>query len=128
MNGLSHLSFGHLPSPKEREDVATAFRWGQIIFLIGIFVLLLFQNSNAQTKTVADYLQVTGYVKDMGTISFTDDASSIYASTLIHNRIDLKIKPVSSFTIAAGLRTRVLISEYQNLYPGFASNILPIMA
>jgi len=83
-------------------------------------VMLSFLFSGAQNKTVSDYLQVTGYVKDMATISFTDDVNSMYASSLIHNRIDLKIKPVSQLTIAAGLRTRVFISEYQNLVPGFA--------
>ncbi len=82
--------------------------------------VLTFHFSMAQKKTVADYLQVTGYVKDMGTISFTNDVDAMTAANLLHNRIDLKIKPVSSFSIVAGLRTRVLISQYQNLVPGFA--------
>ena len=56
----------------------------------------------------------------MGTVSFADNLDGAYASTLIHNRIDLKIKPVKGLIIAASLRNRVLISEYQNLIPGFA--------
>jgi len=82
--------------------------------------VMSFLCSGAQNKTVSDYLQVSGYVKDMGTLSFTNDINSIYPSSLLHNRIDLKIKPVSHFSIVAGLRTRILVSDYQNLVPNFA--------
>jgi hypothetical protein len=80
---------------------------------------------HAQTKTAADYISVTGYIKFMGSLNFVDDVNSIYATTLIHNRIDLKIKPGKGFTIAASERTRILTSEYQNLVPGFAQLYSP---
>ncbi|HWB63945.1 MAG TPA: hypothetical protein VG603_10570, partial [Chitinophagales bacterium] len=89
-------------------------RYGMLAMLF-----FAFQPGWGQSKTVSDYLQVNGYIKDLGSVSFVDNANTLYASSLFHNRIDLKIKPVSSFTIAVGMRNRVFISEYQHLVPDF---------
>jgi hypothetical protein len=81
--------------------------------------LLPAQDSLTATKKVSDYLIVTGYIKNMGTLNFAGDANTLYGTYLVHNRIDIKIMPAKGFTIAAGLRSRILLSEYQNLIPGF---------
>lgn len=82
------------------------------------FFLLCFLLS-AQRKPVSDYLSVRGYIKNLGIISFVEDGSTLNATSLYHNRINLKIHPVSSFTIAAELRTRLFISEQQKFMPDY---------
>lgn len=75
--------------------------------------------ATTQAKTATDYISVRGYMKNLGIINFTDNASSMYATNLYHNRVNLKIYPVSSFTIAAEVRTRLFISEQQRFMPDY---------
>jgi hypothetical protein len=83
------------------------------------FFCMLFFICDAQRKKVSDYLTVNGYIKYLGSFNFVDNIGSLTPSTLLHNRINLKIRPVSQFTIGAEFRTRLLISDQQKLYPGF---------
>lgn len=66
-------------------------------------------------------LVVNGYVKDMQAISFNKDFRSSVSSGLIHNRINLKWKPVTNITIVTELRNRVFWGEEVKLMPHFAS-------
>ena len=83
------------------------------------FFLFQFCFSNAQSKTWTDYVSINGYVKELSTIGFAKDGSTFGLSHLIHNRINLSIKPVSHFTIFAALRTRILISTEPLQVPCF---------
>lgn len=88
-------------------------------FLSLCFFSLSFYFSMAQGKTFADYVSINGYIKELSTIAFVQDGSTFSLSHLIHNRINLSIKPVSHFTIFAALRTRILISNEPLEVPGF---------
>ena len=83
------------------------------------FGSLTFHFSFAQAKTVSDYISVNGYIKDLSTVAFVTDVSTLTPYTLLHNRINLKIKPVNHLTIVMEERTRLLLSNEQVLVPGF---------
>ena len=67
------------------------------------------------------HVMVHGYIKDMQVLSFNKDFKNAISSGLIHNRINLKWKPVSNITIVTELRNRVFWGEEVRLTPGFAS-------
>ncbi|MCW5908009.1 MAG: hypothetical protein KIS94_09135 [Chitinophagales bacterium] len=88
-------------------------------FTIAFAFFLLCLSISAQRKPVSDYLSVRGYIKNLGIINFVEDGNTLNATSLYHKRVNLKIHPVSSFTIAAELRTRLFISEQQKLLPTY---------
>lgn len=90
---------------------------------ITILFLLFYTVGLAQRKPVSDYVSVNGYIKNLAIVSFVKDGSTLSATSLFHNRVNLKIKPVSSFTIAAELRTRLFISEQQKLMPDYGKQL-----
>ena len=95
-------------------------RWFTYLRIACLFIsIVLSMFLGAQKKTVADYLTVNGYIKDLSTVSFLGEANTLNPSTLLHNRINIKIKPVRNLTIAVEERTRLLISNNQVLSPGF---------
>ena len=92
-------------------------------FLVFLLLISFCQLVKAQKKPVADYLQVRGYIKNLGIISFTDNSSTMSSTSLYHNRLNLRIRPVSSFTIAAEFRTRLFISEQQRFIPDYGKQL-----
>ncbi len=86
-----------------------------LVFAFFLFSLLL----SAQRKPVSDYLSVRGYIKNLGIINFVEDGNTLNATSLYHNRINLKIHPVSSFTIAAELRHTAFHQEQQKFMPDY---------
>ena len=94
--------------------------WGKYICMVLLLQgLTSFQSLSAQAKTVSDYISVNGYIKDLATVAFAGDVNSLTPYNLLHNRINLKIKPVNHLTIAVEERTRLLLSNEQVLIPGF---------
>ncbi len=86
-----------------------------ILFFFLLFSFIL----SAQRKLVSEYVSVNGYIKNLGIINFVKDGSTLNATSLYHNRINLKIKAFSSLTITAELRTRLFISDQQILMPDY---------
>ncbi len=90
---------------------------------IAILLLLLYADVFAQRKPASDFVSVNGYIKNLAIVSFVKSGQTLTATSLYHNRINLKIKPISSFTIAAELRTRLFISEQQKLMPDYGKQL-----
>lgn len=86
------------------------------IFLI-IFCKLLKAEVDS-TKTIKDYLELNGYVKEMQTNSFLN-LNNLTTDHLIHNRLNLRLYPSKTITIAAELRNRAFYGETIKLQQPF---------
>ncbi len=75
------------------------------------------QDSTALPKK----LLISGYIKNLQTLSFDKTFGQNVSGNLIHNRLNIKWKPSETFVAAAELRNRLYWGEEVKLTPGFAS-------
>lgn len=79
---------------------------------------------NAQDSTIQENKwTLTGYVKNMQSISFSNNIDQLLATNLLHNRINTKWKPTEWFTFAAEFRTRVIWGDEVRLIPNYAEQL-----
>jgi hypothetical protein len=64
---------------------------------------------------------VNGYVKDLQILTLDKNFSNLITNNFIHNRLNLKYKPVSKFTVALELRNRLYWGEEVKLTPNYSS-------
>jgi len=63
--------------------------------------------------------RLTGYIKELQTVSFVDDAASLTTSNLLHNRLNFRWDPCSTFFVRVEVRNRLFYGEQIRLTPGF---------
>ena len=68
-------------------------------------------------------VELSGYIKDLQSVSFTNNADSVITSNLIHNRINFKWNVCSAFSARLDLRNRIYYGEVVKLFPGFGKQI-----
>ena len=89
-----------------------------LIFLI----LPVGWRTNAQdTTALPKKLTISGYIKDLQTLSFDKNFKDLVTGNLRHNRLNVKWKPSERITTAAEFRNRLFWGEEVRLAPGFAS-------
>lgn len=90
--------------------------------LLILFLFLSVSEANAQDSIVrSEKLRVSGYIKDLQTLSFDKDFRNLISGNLLHNRLNLKWNATSNFTAVAELRNRLFWGEEVKLTPGFDS-------
>lgn len=90
--------------------------------LLSIFFALQIVVAHAQdTTALPKKLTISGYVKDLQTLSFDKDFKELITGNLIHNRLNIKWKPSERITAASEIRNRLYWGEEVKLTPGFAS-------
>jgi len=57
------------------------------------------------------WIQINGYIKPLGIIRAGDKPETLNSTNLWHNRINLKIRPISSLTLAVECRNRLFVGE-----------------
>ncbi len=88
-----------------------------IFFISPVAFAARAQDSTALPKK----LTISGYIKDLQTLSFDKDFKELVSVNLVHNRINLKWKPSPVFTAVAEFRNRLYWGEQVKRTPGFAS-------
>lgn len=73
------------------------------------------------TVSFPGQLVIKGYIKDMQILNFNKDFRNLVSSNIIHNRINVKWKPLTNTTVVAELRNRMFWGEEVKLSPGFAN-------
>lgn len=61
--------------------------------------------------TAGPWVQVSGYTKSLGVLQAGKTSETIQTTNLWHNRINLKGRPIASFTLALECRNRLFIGE-----------------
>jgi hypothetical protein len=91
--------------------------------LLQIFIIsLIIFKANAQDSTdLPKKLTISGYIKDLQTLTFDKNFKELISGNLIHNRINIKWKPTGEITTVAELRNRLFWGEEVKLTPGFSS-------
>ncbi len=69
------------------------------------------------------YIEFSGYVKDLQTFSFVQDADSIFLTNLIHNRMNFSYQVRKHFFFNAGLRNLIYTGDQVKYTPGFRKMI-----
>jgi hypothetical protein len=64
-----------------------------------------------------------GYIKNLETLNFDKDFKENISGNIIHNRINIKWKPSTGYTVAAELRNRIFWGEEVKYNPGFAAQL-----
>jgi len=89
-----------------------------------LIVLFLSSPSWAQDSAATHKKwMLNGYVKDMQTLSFNKNFDSLVSGNLVHNRINVKWKPVKTFTMAAEFRNRLFWGEDISKIPNYADQL-----
>jgi hypothetical protein len=91
--------------------------------LPGIMIFLSALHLHAQDSVAIKPFQVTGYVKDMQTLTFNPDFDQLITGNLIHNRLNFRYKPVKGLTAAMEMRNRFFWGEEVKLTPDFSSGL-----
>jgi hypothetical protein len=87
-----------------------------------LLVLFIAFNANAQdSTTLPKKLTISGYIKDLQTLTFDKNFKELISGNLIHNRINMKWKPSDKVNAVAEFRNRLFWGEEVKLTPNFAS-------
>ncbi len=88
-----------------------------ILFFLSVALGAGAQDSSALPKK----LTFSGYVKDLHTLALDKDFKELVSGNLIHNRINIKWKPLDKFTAVAEFRNRLYWGEQVRITPDFSS-------
>lgn len=88
--------------------------------LVGM-LLYVFCSYAQDSTALPKKLVISGYIKNLQTISFDKTFGQNVSGNLIHNRLNIKWKPSETFVAAAELRNRLYWGEEVKLTPGFSS-------
>lgn len=94
-----------------------------ILFICFTLPLFAFSQEEEKKKKISDIVNFRGYLKDMQTLSFLEDAESMITGNLVHNRLNFKIYPVKNVTIGLEFRNRILYGEQVKIFPGYGNLI-----
>lgn len=89
--------------------------------LVLLFLSYRFTVLGQDSSALPQKFEVNGYVKNMQTLRFDKDFSTLTSGNLIHNRINFKWKPSGKFTHVVEFRNRYFWGEDVKLTPNFAS-------
>lgn len=89
---------------------------------IVILVFLFAGNSFSQTEKIKS-CELKGYIKDLQTVSFIDNADSLITSNLIHNRINFKWNFSKHLFTRVEMRNQVFYGEQVKMIPGFGKYV-----
>lgn len=88
-----------------------------LCFLLAVCSHLIAQDSSQAPKKFT----INGYLKNLQHISFDKNFKEPVSGNFLHNRLNIKWKPSSFFTVAAEFRNRLFWGENVKRTPGFAS-------
>jgi len=91
------------------------------LLLLCVTLLSTLVLSGQDSSTVARKFSVSGYIKDLQTLTFDDSFNNLISGNLIHNRINMKWKPSDKITGTAEFRNRLFWGEEVKLSPDFSS-------
>jgi hypothetical protein len=75
------------------------------------------------TEVKRKKLEVRGYVKDLQSLTFSNNFDSLVTGNLIHNRVNVRWNPTDRITGAIEFRNRLFWGEEVRLTPNFSSNL-----
>lgn len=90
--------------------------------LLLLLSLILSLDLIAQDSGLSD-ITVNGYVKYMNTAMFNQPDSIWLVDNLIHNRINFKWYMNDHFTLALGMRNRIIYGDFVKSFPGYAGMV-----
>jgi hypothetical protein len=95
------------------------------MYLSSVFLLCIF-TLQSQDSITPKHWSLNGYVKDMGTVLFSEVDGRWYVENLVHNRLNFKWDISKSFSCGAGMRNRLsfgnLIAQYPDYYISFGDD------
>jgi len=68
-----------------------------------------------------DYLELRGYIKNMQILSTDRDFEAITNDNLLHNRLNIRVRPLKSTTLGVELRNRIFTGESVDAVPNYGS-------
>ena len=90
--------------------------------LWGILMMLFFTiSARSQDLEIPKIMKVKGYVKELPYLQFDKNFEHAYPTNLVHNRLNVSIKPNNHFQAAFELRTRLYWGDEVRLTPAFAA-------
>ena len=90
--------------------------------LLICFILPVALFTQAQDTTILPKkFAISGYIKNLETLTFNNNFKELISGNLLHNRINIKWKPAEFFTVVTEFRNRLFWGEEVKLTPHFAS-------
>ncbi len=91
-------------------------------FLMILTCFCCLQRTTAQdTSELPKKFTVSGYIKNLQTLTFDKSFNDLLTGNLLHNRINLKWKPIPALNVTAEFRNRLFWGEEVRKTPGFTS-------
>jgi hypothetical protein len=93
-----------------------------LIFLASLWIHTGFTQDTTKIRS----WELKGYIKDMGTVLFSNVDEQWYLENLVHNRLNFKWNISKAFSFGAGMRNRFsfgnLIMEFPDYYTAFGDD------
>jgi len=92
-------------------------------WLAALFLLVDFTPLHAQEEEKRERWQIKGYIKELPYVSFDQKFANVYATNIIHNRLNIKWTPSVRLTGAAEFRTRIFWGDDVRSTPNFSEQM-----
>ena len=93
------------------------------ICLVTILYCCICLITKAQDSTYQEQLMLNGYLKGLAAYQVDKISNDGFSSQLIHNRINLKWKPIHPFNLITEIRNRLFFGEQMQRIPNFSERL-----
>ncbi|MFI5135982.1 MAG: hypothetical protein ACHQD9_09025, partial [Chitinophagales bacterium] len=84
---------------------------------------MIFYSEVSFSQSDSSHLDINGYVKDLQTFTFVDNADSISLDNLVHHRLNINWHPGNHFALQVGMRNRIFTGWRVQNIPDFGEQI-----
>lgn len=89
-------------------------------YTLGVIFIFFIGSSYSQDSTNVSF---GGYIKNLQTFSFVDNADSIFVTNLIHNRLNFSFENKRHAFVNASLRNLIYTGDQVKFLPGFEQSV-----
>lgn len=86
-----------------------------------LFLMICCSQSLITAKAQNDFLDISGYLKELGQVSLSNDLSTVRYDNILHYRLETEWSFTPNFELNADIRTRLLNGYTVENTPGFAT-------
>jgi hypothetical protein len=90
---------------------------------VGLLLAFVYPLYGQEVEEKKEVWRIKGYIKELPYISFDKNFSNVYATNIIHNRLNIKWTPSQKITGAAEFRTRLFWGDDVRSTPNFSEQM-----
>lgn len=100
---------------KRKQPLRVHWTWKSCVFLLFIWVIPI-----ASQAQLSDFLDISGYLKELGQVSVDNGFSTFHYDNILHHRLETEWSFTSDFELNVDIRTRLLNGYTVENTPGLS--------